>query len=82
MKAHSLKSFRYNGDLFKDDVSSRKNNLEEKILSSARHSQKSEYEADNVGWDLYINAGFPANEALNALDRLLYAYLPASHFDM
>ncbi len=74
---HNVESYSYNTELFKNDLGSRKNDLEEKILQSSKHSKKSEFEADNDGWEMYIEAGYSPTKAVGTFDVLLYSYLPA-----
>jgi len=76
---HNVESYSYNSDLFQKDVNNRKNDLEEKILKSSKHSKESEFKADNDGWDMYIKAGYSPSAVVPTFDILLYAYLPISH---
>jgi Peptidase family M48 len=75
---HNVESYSYNSDLFRKDVNNRKNDLEEKILKSSKHSKESEFEADNDGWDMYIKAGYSPSAVVPTFDILLYSYLPIS----
>ncbi|MBI1307403.1 MAG: M48 family metalloprotease [Bacteroidetes bacterium] len=75
---HNVQSFAYNKELFRKDMGNHKNDLEEKILKSSKHSQESEFEADNDGWKLYTAAGYDPGEIIKTFDILLYAYLPVA----
>lgn len=44
--------------------------LNEKSISNAQHSRSFELETDALGYQFYINAGFPSNEALAAVKTL------------
>jgi hypothetical protein len=81
MENHNVESFDYNSELFKKDVAG--NKLEEKILKSAKHSKKSEFEADDLGFDLFIKAGYNPKAIMGTMDKLLYSYLPVKqdYFD-
>jgi hypothetical protein len=72
---HNVESFDYNSELFKKDVAG--NELEEKVLKSAKHSKKSEFEADDLGFELFTAAGYNTLAIMGTMDKLLYAYLPA-----
>ncbi len=74
LENHNVESFDYNSELFKRDVAG--NKLDEKILKSAKHSKKSEFEADDLGFEMYISAGYNPKAILGTMDKLLYSYLP------
>lgn len=76
VKKHSYVAFEYNKELFRDDLRNRRTSFDDKVLESARYSREAEFEADALGWDMYIRAGYNPEEAINTHDILLTSYLP------
>ncbi len=73
---HVVEGYQYNKELFNEDVNNKKSTLDEKVLESAQYSRKAEFEADELGFEMYVKAGYDPEQIIYTHDLLLHAEYP------
>ncbi len=82
IKGHSLEGFKDQKDLMEGRSSYRQLSVEDGILTSFRHARQAEAEADLIGFDLYLKAGYDPKVCHSTFDILLRSYLPLGEVDL
>lgn len=73
---HVFESFADHKLIWSNSGSYRNMKWEDKTLTSFKHSRNAEFEADEKGLELYLNAGYDKEDIDNGFDVLLLGYLP------
>jgi beta-barrel assembly-enhancing protease len=71
LKDHVIVGYKENIELAKS-----RNSYEGKIKQYSNYSKEKEFEADQIGLELYHRAGYSSETALEVFDVLAYSYLP------
>lgn len=75
-KKHVFQSFTDQKEIWSNSGSYRKLDWEERTLTSFKHSRDAEFEADEVGLDIFLEAGYDRAAIPKTFDILLMGYLP------
>lgn len=70
LKKHSLKTYKYRKEQLKELSNKNTIDLEREIKKFYQYSKENETEADAVGYQMYIAAGYPASAATSVLSKL------------
>ena len=75
-KNHNLTAYKKKTDIMSGKSGYRHLSMEERLLKTLSHSREAEFEADELGFEIYSDAGYNLLQANAAFDFLLYSYLP------